>query len=47
MTISVDPENALSDKGQLRLYTEINLLCRSEPNFYESYQVQGNENLMT
>ena len=23
------------------------LLCRSEPNFYESFQVQGNENLMT
>ena len=23
------------------------LLCRSEPNFYESFQIQGNENLMT
>ena len=23
------------------------LLYRSEPNFYESFQVQGNENLMT
>ena len=23
------------------------LLCQSEPTFYESFQVQGNENLMT
>ena len=23
------------------------LLCQSEPNFYESFQVQGNEILMT
>ena len=40
-------------KAQDRVHTKIQtgisqkLLCRSEPMFYESFQVQGNENLMT
>ena len=40
-------------KAQDRVHTKIQtgisqkLLCRSEPIFYESFQVQGNENLMT
>ena len=39
--------------AQGRVHTKIQtgfsqkLLCRSEPNFYESFQVQGNEKLMT
>ena len=41
------------DLAQGRVYTKIltgfsqKLLCRSEPIFYESFRVQGNENLMT
>ena len=39
--------------AQGRVYTKIQtgfsqkLLCQSEPKFYKSFQVQGNENLMT
>ena len=39
--------------AQGRVHTKIQtgfsqeLLCRSEPIFYESFQVQENENLMT
>ena len=51
--MSIEGQGHFLILAQGRVQTKIqtgfsqNLLCRSEPNFYERFQVQGNENLMT
>ena len=52
--VSIEGQGHFLTLAKGRVHTKIQtgfsqkLLCRSEPNFfYESFQVQGNENLMT
>ena len=51
--VSIEGQAHVLTLAQGRVHTKIQtrfsqkLLCRSEPKFYESFQVQGNENLMT
>ena len=53
MKVSIEGQGHFLTLAQGRVHTKIQtgfsqkLLCRSEPIFYESFQVQGNENLMT
>ena len=51
--MSIEGHGHFLSLAQGRVHTKIQtgfsqkLLCRYEPNLYESFQVQGNENLMT
>ena len=51
--MSIEGQGHFFTLAQGRVHTKIQtgfsqkLLCRSEPIFYESFQVQGNKNLMT
>ena len=51
--VSIEGQGHFLTLTQCRVHTKIQtgfsqkLLYLSEPNFYESHQVQGNENLMT
>ena len=53
MKVSIEGQGHLLTLAQGRVYTKTQtgfsqkLLCRSEPNSYESFQIHGNENLMT
>ena len=50
--MSIEGQGQLLTLAQGRVHTKIQnvfsqkLLCRSDPIFYESFQVQGNEHLM-
>ena len=51
--MSIEGQGHYMTLAQGRVHTKIQtrfsqkLLCRSEPNLYENFKVQGNENLMT
>ena len=51
--MSIEGQDNFLTLAQGHVHTKIQtrfsqkLVCRSKPNFYESFQVQGNENLMT
>ena len=51
--MSIEGQGHFLTLAQGRVHTKVQtgfsqkLLCRSELNFYERFQVQGNENLMT
>ena len=53
MKVRIEGQGLFLTLAQRRVNTKIQtrfsqkLLCRSEPNLYESFQIQGNENLMT
>ena len=53
MYVSIEGQGHFLTLAQGLVHTKIQtrfsqkLLCHSEPNFYESFQVQGNEKLMT
>ena len=51
--MSIEAQGDFLTLARGRVHTKVQtgfsqkLLCRSELNFYESFQVQGNENLIT
>ena len=51
--VSIEGQGHFLTLAQGRVHTQIQtrfsqkLLCRFDPNFYESFQLQGNEYLMT